>query len=228
MPLIHKSSALISATGCTVVSFSVILLFIECVIFFKSIEQLLVCDFLFLFGMPQSVLNLCYLLNYYYYYTIAILMCITHNLQTNRMFPNNARLLNNNNNNNIYKTSIQPPPNNNNYDDSDDLPQEQNTGLYCEHQRKELIMISGERLRVILRRPSKFRSCGSWAVPHTHTDIDGKKHSKIPNHPSVWFPLPSDILYDLHDVLLSYSRWRSFPAFDFWALLRIPLAMLRC
>lgn len=52
-------------------------------------------------------------------------MCITHNLQTNRMFPNNARLLNNNNN--IYKTSIQPPPNNNNYDDSDDLPQEQNT-----------------------------------------------------------------------------------------------------
>lgn len=113
-------------------------------------------------------------------------MCITHNLQTNRMFPNNARQLNNNNNN-IYKTSIQPPPNNNNnnYDDSDDLPQEQNTGLYCEHQRKELIMISGERLRVILRRPSKFRSCGSWAVPHTHTDIDGKTLQNSPNHPSV-------------------------------------------
>lgn len=45
MPLIHKSSALISATGCTVVSFRLSYYLLNVFLY----EQLLVCDFDFVF-----------------------------------------------------------------------------------------------------------------------------------------------------------------------------------
>lgn len=161
-----------------------------------------------LFGMPRSVLNLCYLLNYYYYCHLNVYHSYLSNESnvSQQRLPIQQLLLQHQ----LQKKHLYNRPNN----DSDDLPEEQNTGLYCEYQEWTLHKI--------------FNDWG-WYCETAVQDsnerlLDGPTHTPIstetlPENPIIH---PYDfhfleIRYDLHDV--DHILLEATFSFEFWALL---------
>lgn len=99
---------------------SVILLFIECV-FIRAASSMRFRFRFLLFGMPRSVLNLCYLLNYYYYCHLNVYHSYLSNESnvSQQRLPIQQLLLQHQ----LQKKHLYNRLNN----DSDDLPEEQNT-----------------------------------------------------------------------------------------------------